>query len=389
MSEKFLPYAHQHISAEDVETVAKALAQPMITRGPLVKQFEQAIAAYCQAAFAVAFNSATAGLMAAYAAAEVGPADTILTTANTYVCTVGSGVQRSATPVFIDIDRGTGNLDLEQLLPNLNRPSSRGKTIVVPVHFAGIPVDMQTIDKHITQPNTLVIEDAAQALGSRYRDGSKVGSCQWSQMTVFSFHPAKIITTGEGGVVTTNDESLYHRLQLYRDNGIERNPEYFSGKPAPWLYEVNFLSGNYNFTEMQAALGISQLQRIDTFIAKRQKLMQAYKKHLASVEHVKMLTPPPNAFVSPHLCVLQIDFQALNTTRTEVMQKLAEKNIGSQVHYIPVYRHPYFAKQMGDLSDFFPETETYYAQALTLPLYHDLTEHDVAYITKTLTSILS
>lgn len=385
---RFLPYAQQHISPTDIEEVAKSLKGSMITRGDYVTAFEQNVADYCGARYAVAFNTGTAALMASYYAADIGPSDSFITTPNTFVATVGAGTIRGARPIFIDIDRKTGNFDLEQLAHNVNQPNSRGKTAIVPVHFAGIPVDMETLDKLINNPETIVIEDAAHAIGSRYKDGSKVGSCRWSHITMFSFHPAKTITTGEGGMALTNDENLYHRLQLYRNNGIERESPFVSQEPAPWYYEVVDTTGNYNFTEMQGALGLSQMKRLNEFVAKRQMLMRHYRKALAGLEKVQLLTSPENAFVAHHLCVVQIDFAHYKKTRTEVMHALKERNIGSQLHYIPVYRHPCFQRLFGDISDYFPAMEGYYGQALSLPLFFDMEEQDVEYVVKTLKEVL-
>ncbi|MEI8125160.1 MAG: DegT/DnrJ/EryC1/StrS family aminotransferase [Parachlamydiaceae bacterium] len=387
-NQHFLPYAKQSISADDIEAVKHALSQPAITRGPLVVEFENAVAAYCEAQYAVAFNSATAALMAAYHAAETGPNDTVVTTPNSFVASVGPAIQHHATPVFIDIDRNTGNLDATQLLLNVNREHSKGKTIITPVHFAGIPVDMQKIDASITDYRTIVIEDAAHAIGSCYKDGSKVGNCRWSHMTVFSFHPAKTMTTGEGGMVTTNDKELYHKLQLYRNNGIENDPLYLKREDRPGYYEVNFLSGNYNVTEMQAALGISQLKRLDQFVAKRQLLMDRYREKLSSIENLRLLTPDQDLTVAYHLCVAQINFKAYKTTKKNVMEKLKEQNIGTQVHYIPLYQHPFFTSKNGNIAEYFPEMENYYAEALSLPLYYDLTEEDVDHVAMTLKNIL-
>lgn len=384
----FLPYAHQHISPEDIDAVSRALTQPLITRGPLVETFENRVAEYCGAKYAVAFNSASTALLAAYFAADIGSPDRIITTSNSFISSIGSGVQYSATPVFLDIDRATGNMDLAQLEHNINQPSVRGKTVIVPVHFTGIPVDMEALDNLIADPRTLVIEDAAHAIGSRYKDGQRVGCCAWSQMTVFSFHPAKTITTGEGGMVTTNDEELHHRLQIFRNNGIVRDPYFLRQNEGPWHYEVVALTSNYNFTEMQAALGLSQLNRIDEFIAKRQDLMRAYKHKLASFEHLSLLTASDDLFVAPHLCVALIDFAAYRTDRSAVMFGLRDRGIGTQLHYIPLYRHPVFADRMGDVSEYFPQMESYYSQALTLPLFYDMTEDDVETVVRGLKNAL-
>lgn len=386
---EFLPYAHQSIDSEDIAYVAESLKKENITRGPLVDEFERKMADYCGANYAVAFNSGTAALMAAYSVIDTGPADRVLTTPNTFVSTIGSAIQQQAVPIFIDIDRTTGNLNLKQLEINLNRSSSRGRTIVTPVHFSGIAVDMQLLDSLVLDPNTCIIEDAAHAIGSRYPSGEQVGSCAYSSMTIFSFHPAKTMTTGEGGMVTTNDEDLFHALKLYRNNGIERESAYMRQEAATWYYEVQRLTGNYNFTEMQAALGLSQLNRLDAFVEKRRTLMRLYRQLLKDVEGIRLFTDAFDEHTAFHLCVCQIDFARFKTNRVDVMQKLKEKGVGTQYHYIPVYRHPFFQDHAGDISSYFPEMEAYYEQALSLPLYYDLNETDVERVVATLKSILN
>lgn len=378
---KFIPYAKQSITPEDIGQVADALKQELITRGPLVEAFEKALADYCGAAYAVAFNSGTSALHAAYFAADIGPYDRCLTTPNTFIATAGAAVARKAHPIFIDIDRSTGNLDINQLAYNLEDHPSRGKTVILPVHFSGIAMDIERIDAAIIDPWAVIIEDAAHALGSQYKNGMKVGSCAWSQMTMFSFHPAKQITTGEGGMVTTNDPELVYRLKLFRDNGIERTD-------IPGYYAVHDLTGNFHMTDFQAALGLSQLQRLDQIVEKRRQLIKAYREELKDVPHLKMLSEENDAETSFHLCVTQIDFAAYKKSRENVMRKLKEKGIGTQVHYIPLYRHPVFAKTMGDISEYFPQTEGYYAQELSLPLFKDLTFEEVKYVCDTLKTCL-
>lgn len=389
MTQQFLPYAKQSINAQDLDEVAKALSGDWITRGPQVEAFEKEFAAYCDAAYAVAFSSGSAALAAAFFAAEVSSADRILTTPNTFIASVGTAMEQGAAPLFIDIERATCNIDVEQMALNANQPASRGRPIVVPVHYAGIPVDLEELDRRLHNPDVVVIEDAAHALGSYYpRQGPKVGSCAWSAMTMFSLHPAKTITTGEGGIVTTNSEELCHRLKLYRNNGIERDPKYLEGEPAPWYYEVQTLSNNYNFTEMQAALGRSQLSRIDAFISKRRALMKLYREKLKDTQHVTLLSDAYDDHVAFHLCVAHIDFEALGKTRQQVMQQLLKEGIGTQVHYIPLYRHPVLRQACGDITSYFPQMEWHYAQALSLPLYYDLTQEDVDRVIETLLSFL-
>ncbi|MBA2726952.1 MAG: UDP-4-amino-4,6-dideoxy-N-acetyl-beta-L-altrosamine transaminase [Parachlamydiaceae bacterium] len=388
MNDDFLPYARQSINADDTAAVAAALNSEFITRGPLVEEFEMAFANYCDAKFAVAFSNASTALLACCQAAEVNQFDRLITTPNTFVSTAGAAIHCGATPVFVDIKRDTGNLNLEHLAYTLERPRSQGRSIIMPVHFSGIAVDMAKLDSLITEPDAVVIEDAAHAIGSHYSDGQKVGSCAWSQMTVFSFHPAKTMTTGEGGMVTTNDSELYHRLKLVRNNGIEREHRRLERDPMPWYYEVKFLSNNFNFTEFQAALGISQMNRLNEFIEKRRQLVKAYRQRLSGRQSIRLFTDEHDSVTGFHLFVVQIDFQACKTTREKVMLALRDKNIGSQVHYIPLYQHPYFEKTCGKISEFFPETEKYYSEALSLPLYYDLSIDQVDYIVRQLLKVL-
>lgn len=385
---KFIPYAKQSIDESDISAVADAMRGVTITRGSKVEEFEKAVADYCSVKYAVAFSSGAAALLAACHAANVSKYDRVITTPNTFVATVTAGWHCGAEPLFIDIDRATGNLDLNLVEHNADYSSSRGHNIYIPVHFSGIPVDIKKLEGMVKDPDAVIIEDAAHALGSCYSDGQKVGCCAWSNMTIFSFHPAKNITAGEGGMVLTYDEELYHQLRRFRNSGIELDPGRLSSHPYPGYYEVIQAGGNYHMTDLQAALGLSQLKRIDQFIAKRRKLLKTYIENLKSEKGVRFFDWSHNENAVPNLCVLQIDFDAYNISRKEVMELLKEKGIGTQVHYIPVYRHPFFTKAHPDISSYFPETEAYYSQALTLPLYNDLTEEEVIYIVKTLKEIL-
>lgn len=383
--DKWIPYAKQSINDDDIKAVKLAMQGEMLTRGPQMQAFEEAVASFCGARFAVAFNSATSGLMAACFAAKVTPHDRIVTTPNTFIATVGAGCRFGASPLFVDIDIKSGNLDLNLLQHNVDYNSTRGRNIYIPVHFAGVPVDMERLEGMIKDPESVVIEDAAHAFGSRYKDGSKVGSCQWSQMTVFSFHPAKNITCGEGGIVTTNDEELKNRLLLYRNNGIEREPERLQGSPKPWYYEVQDITGNFHMTEMQAALGLSQMERVTAFAKKRLAHVNTYRDLLSSLPHIQFLEPSKDdKQIMYHLFVALIDFEAYGTTREKVMEALKERGVGSQVHYIPIYRHPYFAKNRRDISEYFPAMEEYYSKALSLPLYYDLSNGNIDTVVKAL-----
>lgn len=386
--EPYLPYAHQIIEEDDITAVAEAMRGSVVTRGPCVEKFEESVARYCQVRYAVAFNSASTGLAASCFAAKLSPADRFLTTPNTFIASSGSAKQMGVAPIYIDIDRQTGNCDFDLLTHNLNQDNSRGRDIVMMVHFSGIPFDMARLDKEIRRTDTVVIEDAAHALGASYTDGQKVGCCAWSQMTVFSFHPAKTVTTGEGGVVTTNDEALYERLRLYRNNGIVAQGPQLLGVPAPGYYEVHALTGNFNVSELQGALGASQMLKVDRFIQKRRELVAHYRALLSSVEHLQMFNPHFDSQSAHHLFVVQIDFDAYKKNRVEVMQELHKRGIGTQVHYIPLYRHPVFAKQHVELASYFPQTEGYYKQALTLPLFPSMSLADVERVVKTLQECL-
>lgn len=378
----FIPYTKQTITNEDIDSTKEVLSRTLITRGEITENFERAIADYTGSKYAVSFNSGTTALQAACYAGKVSSHDECLTTPNSFVASTGCAVSFGATPVFLDIDRKTGNLDLKNIQFNLEKKKSRGKTVIIPVHFAGIPVDMEKMERMIQDPNTLIIEDAAHALGSSYKNGMKVGSCEYSQMTIFSFHPAKQIAAGEGGMVMTNDEELYNRLKLYRNNGIVRDEQ------NPSHYDIIDITGNFHLTEFQAALGLSQFRRIDQIVEKRKQLIKAYRKLLKNMPHIQMFTSEFDEHVSFHLAVVQIKFEAFRTTREQVMQKLKDKGIGTQYHYIPIYRHSYFSKTMGDVSEYFPEMEGYYKEGLSLPLYTDLTLEQVEYVVKSLKEIL-
>jgi dTDP-4-amino-4,6-dideoxygalactose transaminase len=389
MALPFLPYAKQSIHDKDFQAVTEALQEEWITRGPPVQRFEQAMAEFCDVTYAVAFNSGTAALMGAYFAAQLSPYDRVISTPNTFIATIGAPIQMGIRPHFVDIDRSTGNFNLYQLEKHLDFRSSRGRPFIVPIHFAGFAMDMAELNRQIFHPDAFVIEDGAHALGSSYPTGQKVGSCTFSQITIFSFHPAKTLTTGEGGMAMTRDPELYHRLKLFRDNGIERVSPYLERTAAPGYYEVHAITGNFNFTSFQAALGLSQLTRLEDFIIKRRLLVKRYRQHLQHIPHLTLMTDQLDDFTAFHLFVVQIDFTAYRTTREEVMQKLKEKGIGSQIHYIPLYYHPILKRDEWSEKLIYPETERYYQQALSLPLYFDLSELDVDRVCDELLSILT
>ncbi len=383
----FLPYAHQSIDASDIEAVTAALTQELITRGSQVEAFEHEMCQNVEASYAVAFSSGSAALYAAFQAAHVGPNDRLITSPNTFIASVAGGVRAGAKLRCVDID-AYGNLNLDLLSDEINVPHSRGRAVIIPVHFAGVAIDMQQLSALIRLPQTVVIEDAAHALGSFYPDGRPVGSCEYSDMTVFSFHPVKNITCGEGGMVTTSDAMLFQRLKKIRDSGIERTAITGRPSPEPWYYEVDELSCNFHMTEFQAALGRSQLRRLDTFFQQKAALIAAYRRKFASTPAVSLHPAEADARTHYHLFQVSIEFEALGLTRSKVMEGLRALSIGSQYHFVPLYRHPALKNALSQSAEDFPAMEEHVAHSLTLPLFSSMTEAESDRVVTALRKVL-
>lgn len=385
----FLPYARQSIGAEDIQAVSEALKGELITRGPLVEAFEKAISSYVGASYAVAFSSGSAALGAAYAVQSISSSDRLLTSPNTFIATAAQASLKGANCVFVDIDRRSGNWDSRWIEPNLEYRSLKGRLFVVPVHFAGIPVDMPALYPLLSASNLVVIEDGAHALGSSYSDGKKVGSCAYSDMTIFSFHPAKHITTGEGGMVTTNDEELFEKLKIFRNSGIVKEASRLQKREeSAWYCEVQEFATNFHLTDFQAALGLSQLKRLDEWIEKRRFLVGRYREFFKGNSSIELFDASYDSRTAYHLMVVQIDFEKKGLTRTSLMEALKKQGIGTQLHYIPLYRHPCYRRLVGEIEEYFPEMETYYKRALSLPLFPEMSEGDVARVSKALLSLV-
>jgi UDP-4-amino-4,6-dideoxy-N-acetyl-beta-L-altrosamine transaminase len=379
---RFLPYTRQTIEDADIAAVAAVLRSDFLTTGPAVTAFENALAHRVGAAHAIACANGTAALHLAALALGLGPGDTAIVPAVTFVATANCARYAGADVVFADVDPDTGLMRPEDLRAAIGR-AGPGAKAVLPVHLGGQPCDMAAIGAIARDAGSSVIEDAAHAIGTIQADGTPVGACGESAMTIFSFHPAKTIAMGEGGAVTTNDAATAERLRLFCAHGIVRAPDH-----PPGYYEMRELGFNYRLSDIHCALGLSQLERLDALVAKRTDLVAAYDREIARLAPiVKHVRRPPGGTTGWHLYQALIDFDAAGKARTEVMIRLREAGIGTQVHYIPVHRQPYYAAR-GAQPDL-PGAEAFYDRCLSLPLFAGMSEDDVVRVVGTLETLLS
>lgn len=388
MKKASIPYGRQSISEADIQAVVNVLHSDWLTQGPSIEQFEHVVAAYCGAKYAVSFNSATSALHISCLAADLGPGMQCWTSPNTFVASANCALYCGATVDFVDIDCQTYNICKMELKEKLNRAEQTGHIpkVVVPVHFAGQSCDMEQLLCLSQKYGFAVIEDASHAIGGRYNN-TRIGCCAYSDMTVFSFHPVKIITTGEGGMVLTNREDLYEKLLLLRSHGITRNKNLMQdGSHGAWYYEQVELGFNYRMTDIQAALGKSQMSRLDTFVARRHFLAERYN---VALRNLPLILPFQHfhSYSSFHLYVICIDESLTRLTRRYVFDALRERNINVNVHYIPVHTQPYYQARGFSKGDF-PVAEAYYNTAISIPLYFDLGEEEQDYIVESLKDIL-
>lgn len=366
-------YGKQNIDNNDIQSVIDILKSDFLTQGPAIEQFEKRVAEYCGAKYAVAVTNATSALHIACKAAGLGHGDVLWTSPITFTASANCGRYCGAEVDFVDIDDDTYNMSVEALETKLKSIKADGKKlpkVVVPVHLAGQSCDMERIHELSEEYGFTVLEDASHAIGADYKD-TKVGSCRFSDMAVFSFHPVKIITTGEGGMVLTNNEELYKKLVLYRSHGITRDAELMTHEvDGPWYYQQVDLGYNYRMTDLQAALGCSQMNRLDEFVARRRYLVDRYNEKLKGLP---IKTPYVIADANPswHLYIARVDFFKLNITKKELFARMKEKGVMLNLHYIPVHTQPYYEKLGHKVGDF-PISEKYYAEAFTLPLYYNL-----------------
>lgn len=383
-----IPYGRQHINKHDIDAVIDVLRSDWLTQGPAVEQFERTVADYCGVPYAVAVNSATSALHIACLATGLGPGDTLWTSPNTFVASANCALYCGANIDFVDIDPETLNLSVKFLEGKLQQAEKTGTLpkVVVPVHFAGQSCKMAKIAELSRKYGFSIIEDASHAIGASYR-GNRVGSCAFSDMTVFSFHPVKIITTGEGGMVLTKNKDLYTKLIRLRSHGITRDLEIMQGEShGAWYYQQIELGFNYRMTDIQAALGTSQMNRLNEFIAKRQRIALRYRQELAGLP-VTFQRQEEGIYSALHLFVIRLNLRKLSKTRHQVFDELRDAGILVNVHYIPVHTQPYY-KNLGFKAGDFPCVEAYYDEALSLPLFPGLGESDQDYIISSLTKIL-
>lgn len=372
-----IPYGRQYIDEEDIRAVVDVLKSDYLTTGPAVAQFEKVVAAYAGAAYAVAVSNGTAALHAACYAAGIGEGDEVITTPVTFAASANCVLYCGGKPVFADIKRDTYNIDPE----DIRRKITPATKAIIPVHYTGQPCEMDEIRAIAREHNLLVIEDAAHALGADYK-GRRIGSI--SDMTVFSFHPVKHITTGEGGMILTNDEALYRKLLLFRSHGITRDRTIMTKDDGGWYYQQLELGYNYRITDIQCALGISQMKKLNAYVVRRRQLAERYGKELGNLEGITCPTQREGCNNSWHLYVIQV----LAGRRREVYDRLQAAGIRVNVHYIPVYMFPYY-REHGYEDVCCPNAEALYENIISLPMYYSLQDDEQEYVIETLKQIIA
>ncbi len=383
-----IPYGRQDITQSDIDAVVAVLQSDYLTQGPAVPRFEQIVSAHVGAKHALAVNSATSALQIACMALGLGPGDWLWTTPVTFVASANCGLYCGAQVDFVDIDPQTYNLCPMALEAKLKKAKTDGKLpkILVPVHLCGQPCDMAAIHALGQEYGFKIIEDASHAIGGKYK-GAFIGNGLYSDITVFSFHPIKIITTAEGGMALTNSDELAAQMALYRSHGITRDASAMTHEPdGPWYYQQISLGYNYRMTELQAALGASQMQRLDAYVARRHVLARRYDQ-LLQVLPVDTPWQHPDSYSGLHLYVIRLQLNKISKTHREVFEALREEGIGVNLHYIPVHTQPYY-QQMGFKVSDFPESESYYAEAISLPMYQTLTDKQQNQVVSVLQKIL-
>ncbi|MDW1538493.1 UDP-4-amino-4,6-dideoxy-N-acetyl-beta-L-altrosamine transaminase [Vibrio sp. YT-17] len=385
---KVIPYGKQDINQQDIDSVLDVLKSDFLTQGPQVPAFENALVEHTGTSYALAVNSATSALHMACLALGLGQGDWLWTSPVTFVASANCGLYCGAKVDFVDIDPDTYNMCPIRLEEKLIKAKIEGKLpkVVVPVHLCGQPCDMAAIGKLAKEYGFKVIEDASHAIGGRYQD-QPIGNCEHSDITVFSFHPVKIVTTAEGGAALTNSKELADKMALLRSHGITRDPELMRGEShGGWYYQQIDLGFNYRMTELQAALGVSQMKRLNEFVSSRHELAQGYYTKLENLP-VTLPYQLPDTYSGLHLFVIRLKLDVISLTHQQVFDALRERGIGVNLHYIPVHTQPYY-QDLGFTEGEFPESEQYYREAISLPMFHGMTEAQQNTVVDVLTDIL-
>lgn len=371
---KVIPYGRQFIDSADIKEVIRVLKSDWITQGPKINEFESALCKYTGAKYAVVVSNGTAALHIACLAAGIKRGDEVITSPITFVASANCVLYCGGRPVFADIQEDTVNIDSGEIEKKITKKTK----MIIPVHFAGHPCELKAIHDIAKKHNLMIVEDAAHALGSEYK-GSKIGSCKYSDMTIFSFHPVKHITTGEGGAVLTNRKDLYERLLIFRNHGITKNNLQFAicnpQSAGPWYYEMQELGFNYRITDIQCALGISQLKKLDKFVEKRRKIVKIYQKVFAGNNFFDLPVEKNYAKSSWHLFVVKLK-DKYKSKRRQIFERLRKKGLGVQVHYIPVYRQPYY-QALGYRKGLCQKAEEYYEKTISLPVYPKMSDSEI------------
>lgn len=383
-----IPYGKQDINQQDIDSVLDVLKSDFLTQGPQVPAFESALIEHTGASYALAVNSATSALHIACLALGLGQGDWLWTSPVTFVASANCGLYCGARVDFVDIDPDTYNMCPTRLEQKLIKAKAEGKLpkVVVPVHLCGQPCDMAAIGKLAKEYGFKLIEDASHAIGGRYQE-QPIGNCEYSDITVFSFHPVKIVTTAEGGAVLTNSKELADKMALLRSHGITRDPELMRGEShGGWYYQQIDLGFNYRMTELQAALGVSQMKRLNEFVSARHELAQGYYTKL---DNLPVILPYqlPDTYSGLHLFVIRLKLDDISLSHQQVFDALRERGIGVNLHYIPVHTQPYY-QDLGFTEGDFPESEQYYREAISLPMFHGMTEAQQNTVVDVLTDIL-
>ncbi|MFW6129763.1 MAG: UDP-4-amino-4,6-dideoxy-N-acetyl-beta-L-altrosamine transaminase [Atribacterota bacterium] len=371
MNKDYIPYSCQDVDERDIKEVSKVLSSDFLTQGPRVNKFEEMLADYCGTKYCVALSSGTAALHGAYFAAGINQEDEVISSPITFAATTNAALFLGARPVFVDIKSDTGNIDANLIEDKINKNTKA----IVPVHYSGQPAGMQKIKNISQKHNITVIEDACHALGAEY-NGKKIGSCEYSDMAVFSFHPVKPITTGEGGAILTNNKEYYDKIKMFRQHGITKDKNRMKRqKEGGWYHEMQFLGYNYRITDIQCALGVSQLNKLDKFIDKRRKSIRIYRDILSSNKNIELPYKKKDVRSSWHLYPIKIKNISKEKKR-KIFSELRKRGVGVQVHYIPVYWHPYY-QEMGYKKGLCPKAEKFYKEELSIPLHQKMDEDDV------------